>query len=78
MEKLFCDMCEKPASRADTIDLYRSPNPRLKDFDKTAKFRVSINFGYVEHSTGFGGPPDLCRECKIRLIEELIQDKLPT
>lgn len=77
MQKSYCDMCGKPATRSETIHYHRTPNPRPVGTDKKAKISTTISFGFVDHSLGFGGPPDLCRECKIGLIEELVVDKFP-
>ena len=33
--------------------------------------RLSAQFGFQNHSMGFGGPPDLCKECILSLMSEL-------
>ena len=75
MTKRFCDMCGKPAKETSRLEHQRTPNPRPEGSDKTARIEVRINFGFITHSTGFGGPPDLCKKCQELLIEELLAVK---
>lgn len=35
------------------------------------KIRAYVVFSFVEHRTGFGGPPDLCKICAAKLCKEL-------
>lgn len=76
MTKTFCDMCGKPAARANVVMFTRRPKPRPEGFDKTARIRMSLSFYYVDHSTGYGGPPDLCKRCKTELFEEMLDAQI--
>jgi hypothetical protein len=60
MQKTFCDLCGEPASRFEVIDA------TLQDkvlSDKSAKIVISIMARFTNHSSGYGGPPDLCNAC---------------
>jgi hypothetical protein len=77
MKKLFCDICEAPAKEA-TSEHLRHPYGEVYKTRGTvdgtfrANIEVRLGFGIVEHQTGFGGPPDLCPGCKVKLVEELL------
>ena len=72
MTKFFCDMCGKECKPAKSVFYTRIPYPRQSGFNQKAKFSITISFGLVEHSTGFGGPPDLCANCQAMLIQEAV------
>lgn len=76
MTKRFCDMCGKECKPIKSVFYTRTPNPRQPGFDEKAKFSITISFGLVDHSTRFGGPPDLCASCQKELIEEAIGSKV--
>lgn len=40
--------------------------------DKKAKIRVHLHTDLTEHSSGFGGPPDLCPSCFLKCANELM------
>ena len=71
MTKLLCDNCGAECAKLEQPQMVREPRIRFPAFDTMAKFRVAVVFTLVEHSTGFGGPPDLCKTCQHDLIDAL-------
>lgn len=72
MKKAFCDICGEPASEMQlnySLD-YDLNDVKLLSDDK-AKVYISANFRFKNHSTGFGGPPDLCNKCIDKLLFNL-------
>ena len=69
MQKRFCDLCGKPADVPDKITFVFSGKVNC---DKKAKIQVRLTTGFVDHSTGFGGPPDFCAECLGDITHELL------
>jgi len=71
MQKRFCDLCEKPAD---------APNKIIIEYDRTvlcdskAKIQIRLGTGFVNHTTGFGGPPDLCLYCLRDIVGQLRQE----
>ena len=82
MQKRFCDICEKPALEnpgvlvSENWGLSREQYPH-GHASKPEMFQpqivVTANFSFHKHPTGFGGPPDLCGECRRRLLCELVK-----
>lgn len=72
MQKRICDICESPVERnaGDTVNLESQESVVC---DKSAKIMARLSFGFVQHSAGFGGPPDLCDNCRIKLTQELLR-----
>ena len=75
MEKRFCDLCEAPAPKR------RHQNSReiLANSvlcDEKAKITGSFILSFKGHSTGFGGPPDLCDKCYSELIMKFKEQAL--
>lgn len=70
MKKLLCDICGKDA------DMYTSDVETVekvdKKCDKTAYATCRVVFAFKEHSSGFGGPPDLCSGCKRMMVTKLL------
>jgi hypothetical protein len=60
MEKRFCDICDKPAVKRTTRHIVLQDKVLC---DKSAKIQGIFNLSFKGHSTGFGGPPDLCEGC---------------
>lgn len=75
MTKRFCDLCGKPAAKNNTrLEICRRFGEEREDEEyniRRACVRVSVNFGFRDHPTGFGGPPDLCEECVLSLLDEV-------
>lgn len=77
MKRPFCDVCEK-----EIVGISANPNgisarqpwntaPDIKA-GKVPNIVVVAHFTFVDHPAGFGGPPDLCRSCRIRLLNDLV------
>ena len=63
MTKYFCDICGEPASdKASTKSLEVKTKVKVQ-CDPNAVIYLNLNIGFQNHSTGFGGPPDLCKKC---------------
>jgi len=61
MNKKFCDLCEKPAWKKEQKE---HVHQELKVYcDPKAKVRTAFYVGFVHHSTGYGGPADICKDC---------------
>lgn len=76
MTKRFCDLCGKPAAELRKLEISRAfgPEREEEEYNKhRCSVRVSVNFGFHDHPTGFGGPPDLCEECVLDLIGDVKQ-----
>ncbi len=79
MKKLFCDICGEPAVENLPTDhkvKHGKPYTGFKsergcDGSWQCQIRVSVNFSFVEHPSGFGGPPDLCARCAAELTVNL-------
>ncbi len=69
MKKYFCDICGKEAERAETIEY---TNHKGLECDSKAKVHICIHVSFKEHSTGFGGPPDLCWYCFIKQVKDAL------
>lgn len=67
MKKVFCDICGEPAKEGSK----GRKNVILEDTvlcDDKAKLTGTFVVSFKKHSTGFGGPPDLCLHCQARMI----------
>jgi hypothetical protein len=69
-KRTFCDLCDSPVDPKQN----GSPNFEYEASsrvlgDKSAKVCIRISFGYHRHSTGYGGPPDLCNKCRVNLLK---------
>ncbi len=81
MTKRFCDICGNPANEslhrkteADTPfgkPYEGSKHGTIGTEKKQCAITIRVHFGFTEHRTGFGGPPDLCDECAAKLIMSL-------
>ncbi len=69
MTKRLCDLCGKPADK-ELVGVSLSYKQKVLS-DKTARIMVRINLGFMNHSTGFGGPPDLCKPCLLNTVDAL-------
>ena len=70
MRKAFCDLCGKPAVIL-SVPLECTILEKVRS-DKSAKIIARFIVGFTEHSTGFGGPPDLCRDCLLTVANSLV------
>lgn len=66
MTKYFCDLCEAPVDGKPKLDV---ESGRKVLSDETARIHVNVNIGFHLHSSGFGGPPDLCNVCLRALLD---------
>ncbi len=80
MIKKFCDLCEQPATtkelRRECAAKFGRPYISFRtDGPASGKIQtlitVSAGFGFRDHESGFGGPPDLCEACAAKLVKEL-------
>lgn len=78
MQKRFCDICEKPAVDNFEPSYYQPVGEEWtswKDPVNITKQQCAIKmravFGFDNHKSGFGGPPDLCLQCMLDLVEGL-------
>jgi len=77
MKKSFCDICGEPAN--DGIDRAYSELEigapygwSAAEPERQCRIVAKITFGYVDHSTSFGGPPNLCRACAVDLAAAVV------
>lgn len=71
MIKQFCDICDLPADiKLREGKIFTTP---LK-CDGGAKIDLRIKLGFVSHSMGFGGPPDLCKACYKLLLLTFLEE----
>lgn len=71
MKKMFCDICVSPVK--NNLDKIEIIMPDKVISDKTAKVSTSLYFGFDGHSSGFGGPPDLCTRCALIALDLMRQ-----
>jgi hypothetical protein len=65
--KRFCDICDRPAEDNEKKEA------RLQFKASPALAVVKAVYRIEGDKSGYGGPPDLCRECKGILINVLLQ-----
>lgn len=70
MTKNFCDLCGEPATGKEIVGI-SMPFPKEVLSDKKARVQIRFSLGFQNHSTGFGGPPDVCESCLIDLVNAL-------
>ena len=72
MTEHFCDICGKPTKGFERIGTISQTTKHTVKCDSKAKIEVRLSFGFIGHSTGYGGPPDLCSECTLALLEDMV------
>jgi len=81
MTKKFCDLCEAPAednnAKLETETKWGKPYLGVDSGSPTNSMKqcvitTSLRFGFRLHSSGFGGPPDLCKPCMKKLAQKLV------
>jgi hypothetical protein len=77
MTKIFCDICGEPACHKMKSVENETPfglahRQAIPEGLVQCKIKTSVVFCFVNHQSGFGGPPDLCRACAAKLISELL------
>ena len=73
MKKIFCDLCEKEIGGKQSAERLEYTNNQELNCDKKAKVFISIHSSFKEHSTGFGGPPDLCWHCFLEQVDTAVE-----
>lgn len=83
MTKTFCDICSQPAAKllpekfsvkhGKTYISFKTDGPASGN--QQALIVVSVRFGFEKHESGFGGPPDLCSDYAVNLLEKLVQQE---
>ena len=68
MDKRFCDLCDSPVTNRDNRDNITLAKEVL--CDKKAKIVGKFILSFSGHSSGFGGPPDLCNKCRRKLLNK--------
>lgn len=72
MTTYTCDVCGAPAKRCESQH-WEVPTFPLR-CDPQARIEIRISWGFIKHSTNFGGPPDLCEDCRKLALTELLQE----
>jgi len=69
MNKKFCDICEAPApdQRKNNKHIVLERNVLC---DQTARIVGNFGLSFTHHTSGYGGPPDVCDECFNILINQ--------
>lgn len=72
MTKRFCDICnvnetEDPPNRSLSLTIFPST------ISEACKIQVHVLASFVNHPTGFGGPPDICIDCKKKTAETVLR-----
>lgn len=76
MTKRFCDLCQSPAldeTRVESHHKFEEWQRSIPQGTEVCYIETAILFSFNQHKTGFGGPPDLCKSCRIQLIEEALR-----
>jgi len=78
MNKPFCDICESPADSKPGVKSsimfgrkHLSPHTDTKLVKTEAV--ATVHFGFQNHESGYGGPPDLCTKCRRELVKKLLE-----
>lgn len=82
MTKYFCDLCGEPAVKFDnrlehSVEFgpkhpaYRNDSVQ-RPMERT-QIVVVASLSFRQHETGYGGPPDLCGQCLIHLLSQLVE-----
>lgn len=77
MKKAICDLCGEdalPDLRAFVEMPCVEPYTATGNFGiekRQCKVVVKAVFSFQDHQTGFGGPPDLCLNCRNTLLKHL-------
>ncbi len=72
MNKTFCDMCESNAVAGGTkIKIFKDIKVKCQ---KGAQIKMRVTTSFAKHPTGYAGPPDLCADCYIKLLEGMVGD----
>lgn len=84
--KRFCDICGNPADEGlhgkgaeEKIgEPWRGYNG-AKECDGVwqTTIHARVIFGFTNHKTGFGGPPDICASCAAVLTRKIAQSIKP-
>lgn len=72
MTTYTCDVCGQPAKRCESLH-WEVPTLSLR-CDTQARIELQISWGFINHSTGYSGPPDLCEDCRKLALTELLQE----
>lgn len=71
MTRHFCDMCGKPADEDGMVIRIEKP---LQAVNNGSKVQLKVIFSTACHPTGYSGAPDLCKDCKVSLAQEAIDN----
>lgn len=77
MTKRFCDLCGEPAVGELALELAAPFKPEYpsevqRSEEGRPRITLRVNFGFRNHPTGYGGPPDLCHKCRAKLLYKLL------
>jgi len=68
MEKRFCDICDAPAPNRASERKKKIVLQKNLLCDDSAEITGTFYLNFEKHSTGYGGPPDLCDKCFKNLL----------
>jgi hypothetical protein len=71
MKKTFCDICEAPAEEGVFDDCAVTNHAEAAFPGAGCEVTLRPIFAFRNHPCGFSGPPDLCDDCRLMLIEKL-------
>lgn len=74
MTKKFCDLCGEPAIEGTPNMEVIQPLPPKGKFGKGAQIRLGVHFSFHFRADGFGGAPDLCSWCRIKIFLNLMAE----
>ena len=74
VQKSFCDICGKPASRIQ--EYFRVTVADKVECDEKARIEMAVHTSFKGHSSGFGGPPDMCSDCFIQCLETVLESAM--
>jgi len=70
MTKRFCDLCEKPADDGKNKSI-QVPFREKGEGKIDGNIGISVYIRFYNRSDGFGGEPDLCEDCREKLLKKL-------
>lgn len=75
MKKSMCDLCGGDAPDRPRIEYHEpwgTPWITSNETIYQPELHVSISFSFTKRLDGFGGPPDLCTPCQVKLLQKIV------
>jgi len=71
MKKTFCDICGAPADEGSFDKSQVAQHAKASHPNDQCQVLLRPVFSFINNPTGYTGPPDLCRKCMGKLVNDL-------